>query len=290
VIACKHPEWIRVRAPTGDAVARTRAIVRDFHLHTVCEEARCPNIGECWAHDTATFMLLGDTCTRNCGFCAVRHGRPLTVDPGEPARVADAVARLGLRHVVVTSVDRDDLADGGAGHFAEPARQTHARVAGCAVEGLTPDFRGEVAALAAVVHAPIDVLNHNTETVPRLYKRARPGSSYERSVGLLARAKRLRPTLRTKSGLMLGLGERRDELRAVFRDLRAAGCDVLTLGQYLRPSADQLPVERYVPPEEFAEAGDEARAIGFAYVEAGPLVRSSYHAWRHSPRRSVTSE
>ncbi len=282
--ARKHPEWIRVRAPTGDAVARTRAIVRDFRLHTVCEEAQCPNVGECWAHDTATFMLLGDTCTRNCGFCAVRHGRPLAVDPDEPARVADAVARLGLRHVVVTSVDRDDLPDGGATHFAQTARQIRARVAGCAVEVLIPDFRGDAAALATVVCAPIDVLNHNTETVPRLYKRARPGSSYERSVGVLARAKHLRPTLRTKSGLMLGLGERRDELRAVFRDLRTAGCDVLTLGQYLRPSADELPVERYVPPQEFTEIGKEARALGFAYVESGPLVRSSYHAWRHSPR------
>ncbi|MBI3768900.1 MAG: lipoyl synthase [Deltaproteobacteria bacterium] len=281
VIARKHPEWIRVRAPTGPAVARTRAIVRDLRLHTVCEEAQCPNLGECWAHDTATFMLLGDTCTRNCGFCAVRHGRPLAVDADEPMRVADAVARLGLRHVVVTSVNRDDLPDGGAEHFAETARQVRARVPGCAVELLIPDFQGDSDALATVVRAPVDVLNHNTETVPRLYKRVRPGAAYERSLGLLAAAKRQRPALRTKSGLMLGLGEERDELRAVLRDLRAAGCDVLTLGQYLRPSAAELAVVRYLPPEEFVELGEEARAMGFAYVESGPLVRSSYHAWRH---------
>jgi lipoic acid synthetase len=285
VIARKHPEWIRVRAPAGPAVARTRAIVRDFRLHTVCEEAQCPNLGECWAHDTATFMLLGDTCTRNCGFCAVRHGRPLAVDADEPVRVAEAVACLGLRHVVVTSVNRDDLPDGGAGHFAETARQVRARVPGCAVEVLIPDFQGDSDALAAVVQAPIDVLNHNTETVPRLYKRARPGATYERSLDLLAAAKRQRPALRTKSGLMLGLGEDRDELRAVFHDLRAAGCDVLTLGQYLRPSADELAVARYLPPEEFVEIGEEARALGFAYVESGPLVRSSYHAWRHAGGR-----
>jgi lipoic acid synthetase len=281
VIARKHPEWIRVRAPAGPEVAHTRAIVHDLGLHTVCEEAHCPNVGECWAHRTATFMLLGDTCTRNCRFCAVRHGRPLTADPEEPRRVAEAVGRLGLRHVVVTSVNRDDLSDGGAAHFAATARQVRARVPGCAVEVLIPDLQGDPDALAAIVQAPIDVLNHNTETVPRLYKRVRPGAVYERSLAVLATAKRLRPALRTKSGLMLGLGERGDEVRAVFRDLRAAGCDVLTLGQYLRPSPDHLPVVRYLPPEEFAELGTEARAAGFAYVEAGPLVRSSYHAWRH---------
>ncbi len=282
-VARRHPEWIRVRAPTGPAVETTRAIVRDLRLHTVCEEARCPNVGECWAHRTATFMLLGDTCTRNCRFCAVAHGRPLAVDAEEPRRVADAVARLGLRHVVVTSVNRDDLADGGAGHFAETARQIRARVPGCTVEVLIPDFQGAAEALAAVVRSPIGVLNHNTETVPRLYKQARPGASYERSVDLLARAKRLRPSLPTKTGLMLGLGEEADELRAVLRDLRRAGCDILTLGQYLRPSVEQLPVARYLAPEEFAELGADARAMGFAYVESGPLVRSSYHAWRHHP-------
>lgn len=282
MIARRHPDWIRARAPFGAAVAKTRAIVREHRLHTVCEEAQCPNLGECWAHDTATFMLLGDTCTRNCHFCAVTHGRPIAVDPDEPRRVAEAVARLGLRHVVVTSVNRDDLHDGGAGHFAETARQLRARIPQCAIEMLIPDFQGNMDALATVVRAPIDVLNHNTETVPRLYKRARPGATYERSLGLLTAAKELRPALRTKTGLMLGLGEEPDELRAVFRDLRAAACDVLTLGQYLQPSREELPVVRYVPPEEFAVLGEEARAMGFAYVESGPLVRSSYHAWRHT--------
>jgi lipoic acid synthetase len=282
VIARRHPDWIRARAPFGAAVANTRAIVREHGLHTVCEEAQCPNLGECWAHDTATFMLLGDTCTRNCHYCAVTHGKPIAVDADEPRRVAEAVRRLGLRHVVVTSVNRDDLPDGGASHFAETARQLRARLPECAIEVLIPDFQGNMDALATVVRAPIDVLNHNTETVPRLYKRARPGAAYARSLALLAAAKTLRPALRTKTGLMLGLGEEPDELRAVFRDLRAAACDVLTLGQYLQPSHDELPVVRYVPPEEFAVLGEEARRMGFAYVESGPLVRSSYHAWRHT--------
>jgi lipoic acid synthetase len=211
----------------------------------------------------------------------VTHGRPLTVDADEPRRVAAAVARLGLRHVVITSVDRDDLPDGGAAHFAETVRQVRARLPECTVEVLIPDFQGDADALATVVRSPIRVLNHNTETVPRLYKLARPGASYDRSLTLLARAKRLRPALRTKTGLMLGLGEERDELRVVLRDLRATGCDVVTLGQYLRPSAAQLPVARYLKPEEFGEIGEEARALGFSYVESGPLVRSSYHAWRH---------
>ena len=280
-VARRHPDWLRVRAPTGREVEATRRIVRELALHTVCEEARCPNVGECWAHHTATFMLLGDTCTRNCRFCAVSHGRPLTVDADEPRRVADAVARLGLRHVVVTSVNRDDLADGGAEHFAETARQISARVPDCTIEVLIPDFQGDADALATVVASPIRVLNHNTETVPRLYKVARPGATYERTVELLTRAKRLRPSVRTKTGLMLGLGETHDEILAVLTDLRAAGCDVLTLGQYLRPSVEQLPVARYLTPAEFAELGDAARALGFAYVESGPLVRSSYHAWRH---------
>jgi lipoic acid synthetase len=282
VIERRHPEWIRVRAPTGDAVERTRAVVKGLGLHTVCEEAHCPNVGECWAHHTATFMLLGDTCTRNCRFCAVRHGRPLAVDPAEPRRVAEAAARLGLRHVVVTSVNRDDLPDGGAAHFAETARQLCARVPGCRVEVLIPDFQGDLEAVATVVRAPIAVLNHNTETVPRLYRQVRPGARYERSLGVLAEAKRLRPSLRTKTGLMLGLGEERDEVLAVLDDLRAVGCDILTLGQYLRPSAAELPVVRYLPPTEFADLGAEARSRGFSYVEAGPLVRSSYHAWRHA--------
>ncbi len=281
--ARRHPEWIKSRAPTGRAVMETRGIVKSLGLHTVCEEARCPNLGECWSHHTATVMLLGDTCTRSCRFCAVTHGRPLTVDPDEPRRVADAVARLGLKHVVMTSVNRDDLPDGGASHFAEAARQVRRRVPDCTVEVLIPDLQGDLEALRVVVESPIAILNHNTETVPRLYKRVRPGAVYERSLAILAAAKRARPGLRTKTGLMLGLGETRDEILDVLADLRAVGCDVLTLGQYLRPSTDQLPVERYVTPQEFAALGAEARAMGFAYVESGPLVRSSYHAWQHLP-------
>ena len=283
MIARRHPEWIRARAPTGPGVAETRTIVRELGLHTVCEEAQCPNLGECWAHHTATVMLLGDTCTRNCGFCAVSHGRPLAVDPEEPGRVAAAVARLGLRHVVMTSVNRDDLPDGGAEHFAQTACAVRARVPDCTIEVLIPDLQGNHEALAIVVAAPITILNHNTETVPRLYKRVRPGAVYERSLDLLTAAKRFRPGLRTKTGLMLGLGESREEIFAVLRDVRATGCDVLTLGQYLRPGPSELAVERYVTPEEFTALGAEARQLGFAYVESGPLVRSSYHAWHHLP-------
>jgi len=283
VIARRHPDWIKSRAPTGRAVAETRATVRALGLHTVCEEAQCPNLGECWSHHTATVMLLGDTCTRACRFCAVSHGRPTTVDPDEPRRVAEAVERLGLRHVVMTSVNRDDLPDGGAGHFAATARAVKARVPDCTIEVLIPDLQGDHDALATVVAAPITILNHNTETVPRLYKQVRPGATYERSLGILRAAKALRPGLRTKTGLMLGLGETREEVHAVLADVRATGCEVLTLGQYLRPSMEELPVERYVTPEEFAMLGDEARAMGFAYVESGPLVRSSYHAWQHLP-------
>ncbi|MCC6764905.1 MAG: lipoyl synthase [Deltaproteobacteria bacterium] len=282
-IARRHPDWIRSRAPTGKAVAETRATVRALGLHTVCEEARCPNLGECWSHHTATVMLLGDTCTRACRFCAVGHGRPLPVDPDEPRRVAEAVARLGLRHVVMTSVNRDDLPDGGAAHFAAAASAVKALVPECTIEVLIPDLQGDHAALATVVAAPIAILNHNTETVPRLYKQVRPGATYERSLGILRAAKGMRPDVRTKTGLMLGLGERLDEVLAVLADVRATGCDVLTLGQYLRPSAEELPVDRYVAPQEFAALGDEARRMGFAYVESGPLVRSSYHAWQHLP-------
>jgi lipoic acid synthetase len=273
-----------VRAPGGPDFAETTATVQELGLHTVCQEARCPNLGECWGHKTATFMLLGDTCTRNCAFCAVRHGRPLAVDPGEPARVAAAVERLGLRHVVVTSVNRDDLPDGGAAHFAATARAVKERVPACRVEVLVPDFQGDGAAVEAVAVSPIDIFNHNLETVPRLYKRVRPGARYERSLGVLEAARAARPPLRTKAGLMLGLGEAEDEVIRVFGNLRAVGCDILTLGQYLRPSADHLPVERYVRPEEFAALGRRALALGFRHVESGPLVRSSYHAWSHVQR------
>ena len=283
VIARRHPPWLKVRAPGGPEFAETMATVRELGLHTVCQEARCPNIGECWGHRTATFMLLGDTCTRNCGFCAVTHGRPLAVDPAEPLRVASAVARLGLRHVVVTSVNRDDLADGGAAHFAATARAIKRLLPGCRVEVLVPDFQGNLASVAEVVASPIDVFNHNLETVPRLYRRARAGARYARSLAVLEAARRAREGLLTKTGLMLGLGETQEELVSVFRDLRSIGCDILTLGQYLRPSGEHLPVERYVPPQEFTALGAEALALGFRHVEAGPLVRSSYHAWSHVP-------
>jgi lipoyl synthase len=278
----RHPPWLKVRAPGGPGYTQTIATVRGLGLHSVCQEARCPNIGECWAHRTATFMLLGDTCTRNCAFCAVAHGRPLAVDPDEPARVAEAVERLGLQHVVVTSVNRDDLPDGGATHFAATARAIKVRLPACRVEVLVPDFQGDRVAVATVTAAPVDVFNHNLETVPRLYRRARAGARYERSLDVLTAA-RPRPGLLTKTGLMLGLGEEEHELLSVFHDLRTVGCDILTLGQYLRPSADHLPVTRYVTPEEFAALRSAALELGFRHVESGPLVRSSYHAWAHVP-------
>ena len=283
----RHPPWLKVRVPGGAGYAETLATVRRLDLHTVCEEAHCPNIAECWAHRTATFMLLGDTCTRNCGFCAVTHGRPLTMDPAEPGRVAEAVANLGLRHVVITSVNRDDLEDGGAGHFASTARSIKAIVPHCRVEVLVPDFQGNPDAVASVMASPIDVFNHNMETVPRLYGRVRPGARYARSLTVLAAAAKATRRVPTKAGLMLGLGEQHDELLNVFRDLRDVGCRVLTLGQYLRPSIDHLPVERYVPPEEFSQLRVEALSLGFDHVEAGPLVRSSYHAWSHVPAESA---
>jgi len=264
----------------------TLRTVREAGLHTVCEEARCPNVGECWSHKTATFMLLGDTCTRNCGFCAVTHGRPRAVDADEPRRVAGAVARLGLRHVVVTSVNRDDLADGGASHFAATVYAVKAAVPDCRVEVLVPDFQGVAGSVEVVAAAPVDVLNHNVETVPRLYRRVRPGARYDRSIGLLARAAAVRGGIsgpRTKAGLMLGLGERGVEVLAVLRDLRAVGCSILTLGQYLRPSTHHVAVDRFVPPEEFDAWRARALDMGFAWVESGPLVRSSYHAWQHAP-------
>jgi lipoic acid synthetase len=280
-VARRHPDWIKVRAPGGAGFAATKRVVQELALHTVCEEAHCPNLAECWGHQTATFMLLGDVCTRNCGYCAVAHGRPVAVDPHEPERVAEGVARLGLRHVVVTSVDRDDLPDGGAAHFAATARAIKQHVPECAVEVLTPDFKGNLTALAEVLDSPIDIFNHNVETVPRLYRRARPGGQYERALALLAESKRRRPSLLSKTGLMLGLGEARDEVVGVLRDLAAVGCDIVTLGQYLQPSRNHLPVDRYLPPAEFAELKDTALAIGFRHVESGPLVRSSYHAWEH---------
>jgi len=280
-VARRHPEWIKVRAPAGETFHETKRLVRDLRLHTVCEEAHCPNIGECWGHRTATFMLLGDVCTRNCAFCAVAHGRPVTLDHEEPLRVAEGVAQLQLRHVVITSVNRDDLTDGGAHHFASTAQEIKRLTPECAVEVLVPDFQGNESSVDAVVEAPIDIFNHNTETVPRLYKRARAGADYDRSLRVLLRARTRRPGLITKTGLMLGLGEGRDELLTVLADLRSVDCDILTLGQYLRPSSQHLPVERYVTPEEFVELRRDALALGFRHVESGPLVRSSYHAWQH---------
>lgn len=281
-----HPEWIRVRVAEAGEFFETRRVVKEFSLHTVCEEARCPNLRECWGHGTATFMLGGDTCTRGCRFCSVARGRPQSLDADEPRRLAEAVAALQLQHVVVTAVARDDLADGGAAHFAETAAAIKCHAPACRVEVLIPDFRGSEDALRAVVDSPIDVLDHNLETVPRLYQRVRPGAIYERSLRVLKWGKQRRKELVTKTGLMVGLGETRSELESVFADLQAVCCDVLTLGQYLRPSLQQLPVERYVPPEEFMSLRDTSLRYGFRHVEAGPLVRSSYHAWQHVPQAS----
>lgn len=275
----RHPEWIKARAPVGEAVFNLKRLVRDRKLHTVCEEAACPNLGECWAHGTATFMLLGDVCTRNCAFCAVSHGRPEELDPEEPERVGRAIAELRLQHVVVTSVDRDDLPDGGAAHFAATAEAIRRHLPDCSIEFLVPDFRGDRSAVETVVDSPIDILNHNTETVPRLYKRARAGAKYERSLDVLRWAKERRAGVISKTGIMLGLGEEREELLAVFADLVGVGCDILTLGQYLQPTKQHLPVHRYVHPDEFRDLRQEALRLGFRHVEAGPLVRSSYHAW-----------
>ena len=277
----RKPTWLRARAPVGNAYFRTRQTLGELGVHTVCQEAMCPNMGECWGHSTATFMIMGDSCTRSCGFCAVKHGAPLQLDPFEPARVAEAAARLGLKHVVVTSVNRDDLPNGGAGHFAATARAIKNRLPSCAIEVLVPDFQGDETAIAAVVASPIDVFNHNTETVPSLYPRVRPGARYERSLEVLECAKRMKPELLVKSGVMVGLGENPEELLSVFADLRRAGCDILTVGQYLRPTREHLPVVRFVTPEEFAEYHRQALTMGFRHVESGPLVRSSYHAWEH---------
>jgi len=278
--ALPKPPWIRVRLrsrPEGD-FERTRELVRRHRLHTVCEEAACPNIGECWSRRHATLMILGDVCTRACAFCNVTTGRPSGLDPDEPRRLAEAVAALGLSHVVITSVDRDDLPDGGAHHFVRCIEELRRRAPSTSVEVLTPDFRHKPGAVEAVAAARPDVYNHNVETVPRLYRRIRPGASYRDSLALLRRAKQLEPELFTKSGLMLGLGEEADEVRAVLADLRAAQVDFVTLGQYLRPSPRHAAVERYWTPEEFAELGRTAEAMGFLMVSSSPLTRSSYHA------------
>ncbi len=252
--------------------------MRELRLHTVCEEAQCPNIGECWHHGTATFMILGGICTRACAYCAVSHGRPDPVDAAEPARVANAIHQLDLNYVVITSVDRDDLPDGGASIFAETIRETRARLPACRIEVLIPDFQGSESALAAVLDARPDVLNHNTETVPRLYRMARSGGRYQRTLELLDRSRRYAPDIPTKTGLMVGLGEQYEELVQTFEDLRGAGCGILTIGQYLRPSAAHAPMVRYYHPDEFRALKQVALDLGFVHVESGPLVRSSYHA------------
>ncbi|MFZ1059386.1 MAG: lipoyl synthase [Candidatus Rokuibacteriota bacterium] len=276
----RKPDWLKVRAPGGPRYIRLKGLLREWNLHTVCEEAHCPNIGECWEDLTATFMILGDVCTRNCGYCAVAHGRPVWEDREEPERVAGAVKALGLEHVVVTSVNRDDLADGGAAVFAATVRAIRREAPGCRVEVLVPDFQGSAEALQTVLDARPDILNHNIETVPRLYKVARHGGRYERSLELFRRARRAAPDLLTKSGLILGLGEEHEELLATLSDLRAADVNILTLGQYLRPSPQHLPIARFYRPDEFRELAEEGARLGFAHVEAGPLVRSSYHAKR----------
>jgi lipoic acid synthetase len=274
----RKPEWIRVKAPGGREYQETRGIVREFGLHTVCEEAGCPNIGECWTHRHATMMIMGDTCTRACAFCNVRTGLPAALDRDEPDNVAHAVAKLGLRHVVITSVDRDDLDDGGAGHFAAVISAIRAATPETTIEVLTPDFLRKPGAAETVMAARPDVFNHNLETVPRLYLNIRPGARYYASLRLLERAKEIAPKGFTKSGLMLGLGEAREEVMQVMDDLRAAGVDFLTLGQYLQPTRKHAPVERFWTPEEFAALGQIARAKGFSMVSASPLTRSSYHA------------
>jgi len=283
----ERPPWLRARVHASAEVEAMRRLVSEQRLHTVCFSAACPNLGECWSRRTATFMIGGNYCPRRCGFCDVATARPAPLDPGEPGRVADAVAQLGLRFAVVTCVARDDLADGGAAQMAATVRAIRERCPGTGVEVLISDYGGDEAALRSVLEAGPDVLNHNLETVERLQRRVRPAASYARSLGVLRRARELRSGLPTKSGLMLGLGEAPDEVRAALRDLRAAGVALLTLGQYLRPSPAHLPVERYLPPEEFEAFGDEARALGFEEVAAGPLVRSSYRAERLAGRAPI---
>jgi lipoic acid synthetase len=273
-----RPLWLRAPAPVGENYRNLKQLVETLKLHTVCESAACPNIGDCWNRRTATFMILGNVCTRRCGFCAVQKGAPLPVDYDEPRRVAEACAALGLKFAVITSVNRDDRKDGGAELFALVIRAIRERVEGCGVEVLVPDFQGSHAAMEIVLEAAPDILNHNTETVPRLYRQVRLGARYERSLDMLAHVKRVRPETPTKSGLMLGLGETIDEVLAVMQDLRASRVDILTLGQYLRPSPKHLPIIRYVTINEFAELKRRGYEMGFRHVESGPLVRSSYHA------------
>jgi lipoic acid synthetase len=281
------PDWLRAKAPVGDNFHNLKKLARGLGLHTVCESAQCPNIGECWNHKTATFMLLGDICTRRCGFCAVPKGRPEPIDWDEPRRVAEAVATLGLKHAVVTSVNRDDDNVGGAKVFAETIREIRELIPDCRIEVLIPDFQGLEEPLKIVLDAKPDVLNHNTETVPRLYRAVRSGARYQRTLTLLENAKKFSPGMVTKSGVMVGLGESSGELVEVFRDLGARGVDILTVGQYLRPSRDHLPIARFYTPQEFRELREEALRFGFRHVESGPMVRSSYHAHEQAESTSA---
>ncbi|HEX5830053.1 MAG TPA: lipoyl synthase [Gemmatimonadaceae bacterium] len=275
----RKPPWLKVKAPGGPNYLRLKRLMRELDLHTVCEEAHCPNVGECWEHGTATFMILGDVCTRNCAYCAVAHGRPPRFDPAEPSRVGEAVAQMQLRHAVITSVDRDDLPDFGAWAFAETIREIHARVPGCSVEVLVPDFQGDEDAIRLVLEARPEIYNHNTETVPRLYKKARPGGRYERVMRIFRYAKQVAPDIPTKTGIILGMGETIPEVIEVMKDLRAVDVDILTLGQYLRPSDEHIALDRYYTPDEFSHLREVGMSLGFRHVESGPLVRSSYHAW-----------
>jgi lipoic acid synthetase len=275
----RKPLWLKVKAPGGANYMKLRQMMRELDLHSVCEEAHCPNVGECWEHGTATFMILGDTCTRNCAYCAVKHGRPPAYDIAEPSRVAEAIARMGLQHAVITSVDRDDLPDFGAYIFAETIRQIHARLPGCSVEVLVPDFQGSETSIRMVLEAGPEIYNHNTETVPRLYKRCRPGGRYERVRNIFRLAKQIAPHIPTKTGIILGMGETIEEVKQTMAELREVDVDILTLGQYLRPSNSHIALDRYVRPEEFRDLYETGMAMGFKHVESGPLVRSSYHAW-----------
>ena len=285
----RKPPWLKVKAPGGPNYAHVRHVMQELKLNTVCEEAHCPNVGECWEHRAATFMILGDVCTRNCSYCAVAHGTPGTLDTDEPRRLAEAVAAMGLKYIVVTSVDRDDLPNGGAEQFADVVKETRLRLPEAAIELLIPDFKGNEAALKIVVEAKPDILNHNLETVRRLYRLARPGGRYDRALELLARAKAMDPSMPTKSGLMVGLGEEWDELLTAMRDLRSVHVDLLTIGQYLRPSAAHLPVARFYTPGEFAELKRAGLQMGYKHVESGPLVRSSYHAWEQAEHAIASS-
>jgi lipoyl synthase len=282
LIPPRKPGWLKVKAPGGANYVRLKGMMRELGLHTVCEEARCPNVGECWEHEAATFMILGDVCTRNCTYCAVSHGTPKAFDALEPRRLAEAVARMGLQHVVITSVDRDDLPNGGAEAFAGCITEIRRRLPETTVEVLIPDFKGSEQALGIVMEARPDILNHNLETAERLYRMARPGGRYDRALRLLANARRMAPGGLTKSGVILGMGEEWDEVVTCMRDLRTSDVNVLTLGQYLRPSGSHMPVARYYTPDEFDELRDLGLSMGFSHVQASPLTRSSYHAWEQA--------